>query len=105
MSRPRKIARALTQGDTAAKTPLPCHAAALDIAKAVEYSGLSKPTLYRLFADPDCLIRTILVGRRRLVLRESIDAFLASKVGQFKSAPNSPVNRHLSRRTNSLAGA
>jgi hypothetical protein len=98
MSRSRKIAPAPASANSAAETSLPCHAAALDIAKTVEYSGLSKPTLYRLFADPDCLIQTILVGRRRLVLRESIDVFLASKVGKFKSAQNAPINRHVSRR-------
>jgi hypothetical protein len=98
MPRSRKSAPAAASTVSETALPLPSNAAGISIQQSVAYSGLSKPTLYRLFADPNCLIKTILVGRRRLVLRESIDAFLASKVGQFKAAPNAPVNPHVARR-------
>jgi len=49
--------------------------AALNVAAAVAYSGVSRTRLYALMASGE--VEAVKVGKRRLVLRESIDAFLA----------------------------
>jgi excisionase family DNA binding protein len=51
--------------------------AALPIPVAVAYSGLSRTRLYSLMGAGE--IEAVKVGKRRLVLRESIDAYIESK--------------------------
>jgi len=55
---------------TQAPTP-----AALSVPSAVVYSGIARTKLYSLMADGQ--IEAVKVGKRRLVLRASIDEFLA----------------------------
>jgi excisionase family DNA binding protein len=49
--------------------------AAFPVPSAVNYSGMSRTRLYALMGDGE--IEAVKLGKRRLVLRESIDAFLA----------------------------
>jgi excisionase family DNA binding protein len=51
-------------------------AEALPVADAVRASGLSRSTLYRLLAAGD--LRAIKVGRKTLILAESLRAYLAA---------------------------
>jgi excisionase family DNA binding protein len=48
--------------------------AALPIAVAVAYSGLSRTRLYSLMGTGE--IEAVKIGKRRLVLRKSIDEFI-----------------------------
>lgn len=48
--------------------------AAMQVPAAIAYSGIGRTTLYTLMSAGE--IEAVKVGRRRLVLRDSIDAFL-----------------------------
>lgn len=48
---------------------------AFPVPSACAYSGMSRTKLYALMGDGE--IEAVKIGKRRLVLRESIDAFLA----------------------------
>jgi excisionase family DNA binding protein len=61
--------------------------AALSVDEAVQYSRVSRPTLYRLMAAPNSVLKTVKIGSRRVILRESLDALLAAGA----TIPPSPV--------------
>ncbi|MBC8790412.1 MAG: hypothetical protein C6Y20_02285 [Tagaea sp. CACIAM 22H2] len=58
--------------------PIPLPPAALSISEACAYARLSRATLYRLIGIPNSPLRTSKIGARRVVLRESLDALLAT---------------------------
>lgn len=83
----------------AANMPLPAAPAtipaALSIPDGGNYIGVSRPTIYRLIKVPGTPIKTIRIGRRRLILRASLDAFLSAQVAPYQPSTDMP---HVRRR-------
>lgn len=52
----------------------------LSISEAANYSGIGRTVLYGLIRDGQ--IRVVKVGRRSIVPRSEIDAFLARRLGK-----------------------
>ena len=66
-------------GDTPANTATdPTAEGCMSIADAVAFSGVSKAALYRLMSEGQLVYAQ--VGRRRLVSRQSLRAWLAARV-------------------------
>ncbi len=57
-----------------------CERKALSVDDAIPYSGVGRTTLYKFLAEGR--LRSLKVGRKRLILREDLDDLLMAEVAQ-----------------------
>lgn len=67
-----------TKEPTARRVLPACERKAMSVDDAVPYSGVGKTTLYKFLAQGR--LRSLKVGRKRLILREDLDALLMGEV-------------------------